>query len=101
MREIDTIKIVVALCLASTGTLLPSAAQSDDKDTLVQYLVDDIKIYVQECGPVKPNTHPASQKCANEQAQLVRRQVELHLSNADVNAKLSGRGPGGWHPEVP
>lgn len=102
MREIIGIKIALASCLISIGLSLPSAAQSD---TRLQSLIKDIKTYIRQCGSVEPNTPPPSKKCANEQAQLVRRQVELHLRNEDVNAKLGEptktRGPtydGGWYP---
>ena len=97
MREIDAIKIVVALCLASTGALLPSAAKADDKDTLVQ----DIRAFVQRCdGKSKETLSPL---CANQWAELHRRQDALHLTNQDVNAKMvttrGGRHGGGpWFP---
>lgn len=102
MREVHAINVALALCLTSVGSSVPSAASADDKVTRVQYLVQDIKAHIAECGAVNPDTHPTSPACANEQAELVNRQVELGLSNAAVNAQLSGtRGPNGWDPKLP
>ncbi|MGO9358472.1 MAG: hypothetical protein ACLP1D_12490 [Xanthobacteraceae bacterium] len=60
----------------------PAAAQTDSKTILVQ----DFKAFVERC---KPGTQPPaalSPSCANELAGLTRRENDLHLTDADLEA---------------
>lgn len=101
MRKIDLITTSIALCLISAAPLLlcaaPLAAQSDDIE--MKNLVQDIVAYFERCQGVQssPPT-PLSRSCANEKAEIVRRQRDLHVSDAEVNAQLKGRGGFGRWP---
>jgi hypothetical protein len=98
---------IIALALGLVGIALvslsstPLAAQSDDKDMLVQ----DIGAYLSQCKPPasSPPTLSAPQ-CANQKAELLRRQAALHLSDADINMLLAKNTPitrGGPRPVWP
>jgi hypothetical protein len=95
VREMNEIKI--ALCLITVGLVLMSpvrlAAQSDDKDMLVQ----DIKAYQERCEPVTASTPTPSPSCVNEKAGLKARQQKLNLTDADLTALLKARGMRDWH----
>jgi hypothetical protein len=100
MRKKDLMTIAFALWLLSVPLLLsaaPLAAQSADSD--IKNLVQDISAYFDRCKGVQssPPT-PLSRSCANEKAQLLGRQHDLHLSDAEVNAQLNGRGGFGRWP---
>jgi len=77
------IKIVFALCVMSAGMMLlssaPAVAQADSKAILIQ----DFKAFKRQC-PGSPSSY--SKFCANELAQLTRRQQALHLTDADLEA---------------
>ena len=101
MRKMEGIAFAFVLCLISAGFMLrstaPSAAQPGDIQ--VKDLLQDITAYLNRCAMVEssPPT-PLSRSCANEKAELLRRQHDLRLSDADVNAQLKGRGGFGRWP---
>jgi hypothetical protein len=90
MQQENRRKIALALGLLGIATmLLPSTAsrgQSDDKNTLTQ----DIGAYLGQCKPPAPAAPALSpEHCANQKAELQRRQEALHLSNAEINELLN------------
>jgi hypothetical protein len=91
------IGLALALCIIAQAPFFASSAFADSEADLIQ----DIKAHVQICGPVGPDTHHSTQLCANEQAQLIKRQMALHLSNADIQKQLATRGHiNPWNPDV-
>jgi hypothetical protein len=58
----------------------PAAAQADSKTILVE----DFKAFVERCKPAA--SQPLSPSCANELAGLTRRENDLHLTDADLEA---------------
>jgi hypothetical protein len=56
-------------------------------------LLQDIAAYFgrRQAAQSSPPT-ALSGSCANEKADLLRRQYDLHVSNVEVNAQLKGRG---------
>jgi hypothetical protein len=89
------IGVGLALCIIAQAPFFASNALADSAADLIQ----DIKAHIQTCGPVGPDTHPSTQLCTNEQAQLVKRQTDLNLSNDDINKQIKTRGSiGGWYP---
>jgi len=101
VRTIKALAMVFALCLVVVTSLMlsavPSMAQSDHEETRI--LLQDISAYLVRCQavPSSPPT-PLFPLCANEKAQLLRRQHDLHVSDAEVNAQLTGRGGFGRWP---
>jgi hypothetical protein len=86
-------EIKIALCLITVSLVLMSpvrlAAQSDDKDILVQ----DIKAYQERCEPVTASAPTPSPSCVNEKTGLKARQQQLNLTDADLTALLKGKDP--------
>ena len=101
MRKMERIAFACMLCFTSTALVLrftaPSTAQSDDAQ--VKNLLQDIAAYYSRCKGAEPSpSTPVSLSCANEKAELLRRQHNLHVTDAEVNAQLSGRGGFGRWP---
>jgi hypothetical protein len=85
MHKYDRSVTLFALCIV-VGLLLPSGARSDDKNSLVQ----DIRAYLNRCqSQKKSSASKASDPCVKDKAELIRRQHDLKLSNADVNTQLA------------
>jgi hypothetical protein len=71
--------IMVSMALPA----VPAAAQTDSKAVLAQ----DFKAFDERCKAVTSQSPPPlSQSCANELAELTRRQRSLHLTDADLEA---------------
>jgi hypothetical protein len=86
MRRNGATKNACLLSLIMVGVVLSAAraaAQTDSKAVLVQ----DFKAFDARCKPVASQPpSPLSQSCANELAELIRRQRDLHLTDADLAA---------------
>lgn len=101
VRTIKAFAMVFALCLVVVTSLtlfaVPSMAQSDDVQA--KDLLQDISAYLDRCQAAQSNASTAlSRSCANEKAELLRRQYDLHVSDAEINAQLNGRGGFGRWP---
>ena len=95
MRKARRAKLAFAFGLIGVGSLgltaAPSAAQPGGKDPILQDFLADVRAYVDQCKG-DPNARQASpQQCANQKAELQRRQKPLHLTDAEVNKLLDGQ----------
>jgi hypothetical protein len=100
MRAINVLPILFTFCLISVVLFLsaaPSVAQPNDGQ--INILAQDISAYFERCKDVhgSPPT-PLSRSCANERGELLRRQHDLQVSDAEINAQLRGRGGFGRWP---
>lgn len=101
MRKAHRSALALALCLATVCFALlftaPSQGAADNVQTTD--LMQDIIAYLHRCQSV-PSSPPTAlfRSCAKEKTELLRRQHNLHVSDAEVDAQLKGRGGFGRWP---
>jgi hypothetical protein len=66
------------------------AADSTVQSAQIDSFISDIRAHMQMCSQVSADQADLVVKCTNEKAALVQQQHDLGLTDAQVNARLSG-----------